>query len=162
MCKQECIPVGCVLAARRPYAGVCFRGGVCFPGGCASGGSGPGGVMSGPEGGSAPGGVSGPGGGVSQHALRQTPPPVDRMTNRCKNITLATTSLRPVTMSFFSDLLSQSVKGPLRHEKILLELVLLRYDNFNTSVLFLAQCLLVAVYVRACRCVYILCVFYIQ
>ena len=27
-----------------------------------------------------------PGGGVSQHALRQTPP-VDRITDRCKNIT---------------------------------------------------------------------------
>ena len=26
------------------------------------------------------------------------PPPVNRMTNRCKNITLATTSLRPVKM----------------------------------------------------------------
>ena len=24
---QECIPVGCVSAARRPYAGVCFPGG---------------------------------------------------------------------------------------------------------------------------------------
>ena len=37
--------------------------------------------------------------GVSQHALRQTtpPPPVNRITHRCKNITLATTSLRPVT-----------------------------------------------------------------
>ena len=35
--------------------------------------------------------------GVSQHALRQTPP-VNRMTDRCKNITLATTSLRPVTI----------------------------------------------------------------
>ena len=62
---------------------------------------------------SASGGVSGPGGvwsggvlfapgkgglvpgGVSQHALRQTPP-VNRITNTCKNITLATTSLRPV------------------------------------------------------------------
>ena len=35
---------------------------------------------------------------VFQHALRQTPqpPPVNRMTDRCKNITLATTSLRPV------------------------------------------------------------------
>ena len=46
-----------------------------------------------------PGGVSAPEGGVvSHHALRQTPPPppVNRMTNRCKNITLATTSLRPV------------------------------------------------------------------
>ena len=30
---------------------------------------------------------------VFQHALRQTPPPVNRMTDRCKNITLATTSL---------------------------------------------------------------------
>ena len=39
------------------------------------------------------------GGGVSQHALRQNPPPpVNRMTNRCKNITLATTSLRPVNI----------------------------------------------------------------
>ena len=26
-CQHECIPVGCVLAARRPYAGVCFGGG---------------------------------------------------------------------------------------------------------------------------------------
>ena len=34
-----------------------------------------------------PGGMPGPGGGVvSQHALRQTPP-VNRMTDRCKNIT---------------------------------------------------------------------------
>ena len=32
--------------------------------------------------------VPGPGGRViSQHALRQTPPPVDRMTDTCKNIT---------------------------------------------------------------------------
>ena len=45
--KQECIPVGCVPAARRPYAGGCFPGGVSGPGG------------------SGPGGVSGPGGGVS-------------------------------------------------------------------------------------------------
>ena len=35
------------------------------------------------------------GGVVFQHALRQTPP-VDRMTDRCKNTTLATTSLRQV------------------------------------------------------------------
>ena len=48
-------------------------------------------------GGSAPGGVSVPGGGwhPSMHWGRP-PPPVNRMTNRCKNITLATTSLRPV------------------------------------------------------------------
>ena len=47
-------------------------------------------------GGSAPGGCLLRGVGVvSQHALRQTPL-VNRMTDRCKNITLATTSLRPV------------------------------------------------------------------
>ena len=41
--------------------------------------------------------VSALGGVVSQHALRQTPPPpVNRMTNRCKNITLTTTSLQPL------------------------------------------------------------------
>ena len=46
--------------------------------------SGPGG-----EGGSDPGGGSGPGGVTSQHALRQNPPPVNRITDACKNITLA-------------------------------------------------------------------------
>ena len=35
------------------------------------------------------------GGVVSQHALRQTPP-INRITDGSKNITLATTSLRPV------------------------------------------------------------------
>ena len=103
--EQECIPVGCVPAVRRPYAGV------CFPGGClVQGGSAPRGVpgLEGyARGGMLPGGcmvwgcmvwgVYGPGGLVSQQALRQNPPPpVNRMTNRCKNITLATTSLRPV------------------------------------------------------------------
>ena len=44
---------------------------------------------------SAPRGYQLPSGVVSQHALRQTPP-MYRMTDRCKNITLATTSLRPV------------------------------------------------------------------
>ena len=64
--QQECIPVGCVPAARRPYAGVCFLGGggVSGPGGCLlwaghvcswGGMSVPGGVWSG--GVSAPGGV---------------------------------------------------------------------------------------------------------
>ena len=64
--------------------------GVSGPGGClvrGVGGSGPGGRgVSGPRRGSGPGGVSGPGGGwvclvwggISQHALRQTPP-VDRI-----------------------------------------------------------------------------------
>ena len=41
--KQECIPVGCVPAARRPYAGVCFPGGGVWSGGClVRGESGPG------------------------------------------------------------------------------------------------------------------------
>ena len=41
--QQECIPVECVPAARRPYAGVCFPGGggVSGLGGCVSS---PGGV----------------------------------------------------------------------------------------------------------------------
>ena len=77
--------------------GVCFRGSVCSggvsaPGGCLLLGGGcllPGGVCSGV--------VSALGGVASQHALRQTPP--NRMTDRCKNITLATTSLRPIINS---------------------------------------------------------------
>ena len=102
--------------------GVFCSGGVCSHGGVCSGGLLPGvsalrgclllgGVCS--WGVSAPGGCllwglcllwggsalgcSLQGGMVSQHALRQTPtPPVNRMTDSCKNITLATTSLRPV------------------------------------------------------------------
>ena len=85
--KQECIPVGCVPAARWPYAGVCFPGdakkiqnkkipkknwggglvlggmsglGVSGPGGClVQGVSGPGGIWSRRV--SGPRGVSGPG-----------------------------------------------------------------------------------------------------
>ena len=57
------------------------------------------------------GGVSGPGcvclvwgcvpgpGGSASVPCGIPPPPVNRMTNRCKNITLATTSLRPVIIS---------------------------------------------------------------
>ena len=103
--KQECIPVGCVPADRRPYAGVCFQGGrgVSAPGGvlhsrgvCSKGGVWSGGVCS--------GGVSGRGGSPCRGGLaRRTPPgwenpspPVNRMTNKCKNITLAKTSFRPV------------------------------------------------------------------
>ena len=51
---------------------------------CSLGVSGPGGVWS-------QGGCLVQGGVVSQHALRQTPP-VKRMTDRCKNITLPQTS----------------------------------------------------------------------
>ena len=71
--------------------------GVPGPGGCAwSGGlgvPGPRGCLLG--GGAWSRGVSA-GGVVSQHALRQTPP-LNRMTNRCKNITFAT-SLRTVNI----------------------------------------------------------------
>ena len=63
--------------------GVSARGGVCSQeGGVCSGGVCSGGCLL--------GGVV-----VSQHALRQTPP-VNRITDTSKNITLATTSLRPV------------------------------------------------------------------
>ena len=42
------------------------------------------------------GGLPGPRGGGTPACIEAEPPPVNRMTNRCKNITLATTSLRPV------------------------------------------------------------------
>ena len=85
------------------------RGGVS---GREGGVSGPGGGVPGLGGVPGPGGgVSGPGGvcawsggglpqclvGCQPPRIRHTTPPVNRMTNRCKNITLATTSLRPVT-----------------------------------------------------------------
>ena len=138
-CTRMHFPVGCVPAARWPYAGVCFPGGLSAPGGVWSGGclllgvwSG-GGVCSGGSGPGRPalggsglggclllggwgvwsGGVcsrgSAPGGrgvcswgagvcsrvGISQHALRQTPPSLwtDR---RLWKYYLGPTSLRPV------------------------------------------------------------------
>ena len=62
-----------------PAGGVpAWRGGACWGGGCLLGGM--------PAGGGVCwGGVPG-----------QVPPPVNRMTDRCKNITLAKTSFRPV------------------------------------------------------------------
>ena len=47
------------------------------------------------------GGFSLPGGGGGD----RRPPPVNRITHTCKNITLATTSLRPVTIHFYEYLL---------------------------------------------------------
>ena len=134
--KQECIPVGCVPAARWPYTAVCSRGGVCSGGCLLQRGGGAwceGGCqlwgecllwgVPGPRGCllwgvclvwgvSALGGVPGlgvvcsegvclvRGGGVSQHALRQTPsPPVDRILDtRLWKYYLGLTSLRPVIM----------------------------------------------------------------
>ena len=120
-----CFPGGCLL----PGGGVCFLGGVCFPGGCLLPGGFcsrggclllwgvcyrgcllPGQCLLGGcllPGASAPGGclllgVSAPGGVwyPSMHWGRH--PPVNRMTNSCKNITLATTSLQPVKMYFLT------------------------------------------------------------
>ena len=74
MKKEDCLetvwmrPVGCVPPACCAYLPACTA-----LGGSASG---PGG------GGSSGGSASGPGGGASQHALGQTPPPVNRMTDR--------------------------------------------------------------------------------
>ena len=90
VCSRQCV---CVCSWEvSALGGVCSGGGVCSSGGVCS----VGGVCS--EG-SLLWGVSAPGGVVSQHALRRTPPPVKRMTDRCKNITLATTSLRPVKIT---------------------------------------------------------------
>ena len=49
--QQECIQVGCVPAARRPYSGVCFPGGWGQPGLGWGGQPGPGGVFLVSEGG---------------------------------------------------------------------------------------------------------------
>ena len=97
--QQDCIPVGCVppraltVSPSMLWAkwSVCSRG-VSAPGGVSARG------VSAP-GGSAPRGclllgdvcsrgVSAPRRVVSQHALRQTPLPVNRMTDASKNITL--------------------------------------------------------------------------
>ena len=96
--EQGCIPVGCVLPACCLYLPACtVQGGVCYLGVCSQGRClRLGGVCY--QGVSAPGGCLLPGGrcllqggGYSRYALRQTPP-VDRMTNRYKNITLPQTS----------------------------------------------------------------------
>ena len=81
------LPGGCLL-----LGGVCSQGvGVCLIRGVCSQGVSDLGCVS-DLGGVCSRGV------VSQHALRQTPPP-DRITDACKNITLATTSLRPVNIT---------------------------------------------------------------
>ena len=104
----ESAPGGGVVCLVRGGGLFAWSRGVCKVWGGAWSGRGvclvQGGGVSGPGG----GGVPGPGGvwsgglvclvrGVCLSALWDTtPPPVNRMTNRCKNITLATTSLRPV------------------------------------------------------------------
>ena len=67
--------------------GWCDSQGVCFGGGCSSCG----GVL--------PGGVcASRGGGIPACIEAEPPPPVNRITDTSKNITLATTSLRPVNI----------------------------------------------------------------
>ena len=76
-------PRGVYLVPEGVWLGVSAPGGVSVPGGRRVSGlgvSGPGSVWSGGS----------DQGGVSQHALRQPPPPpLDRITDACKNITLA-------------------------------------------------------------------------
>ena len=92
--KQECIPVGCIPATCRPYAGVCFPGGSGLGGVCSQGVSGQGGGVCSWGGVWSEVGCLLLGGGIP--ACTEADPPVNRMTDKCKNITLATTSLRPV------------------------------------------------------------------
>ena len=114
--KQECIPVGCVPAAHWPYAAVYFPGGVCLVWGgllLRGGLPGPGGCLPGLGGSPWSAGVSAwlvrgvscsrrglpgwSGGGVSHHALRQTPPMDRILDTRLWKYYLGPTSLRPVT-----------------------------------------------------------------
>ena len=90
VCSQGVSAPGCLLLLP---GGVCSQRGCLLQGGVYSGGSAPGG--SAPRG--AGGGVSAPGGGGIPACTEADAPRVIRKTNRCKNITLATTSLRPVT-----------------------------------------------------------------
>ena len=87
------LPVGCMLPGGR---GVYCWGGVCSQEVSDSGVSAPGGCLL-PEGGCL----------LPEGVLPQTCPPVNRMTDRFKNITLATTSLRLVMKEdrFFSNYL---------------------------------------------------------
>ena len=108
--QQECIPVGCVPAARRPYAGVCFRGASAWSGEVSAWSRGVsawsrGMSVSAWSGGSpwSRGGVclvpGGGGYGIPACTEADTLPPRGQ-TDTCKNIILATTSLRPVIMNF--------------------------------------------------------------
>ena len=79
----------------RSGGGVCSRGGVSAPGECLLRG----GVCF--WGGVCSQGVSAPGGGGIP-ACTEADPPVNRITDTSKNITLATTSLRPVIIGFYA------------------------------------------------------------
>ena len=88
--KQECIPVGCVTSAA---VAVCW--GVCAPSGvCCRGGGGRVGVII--------------------PACTEAAPPPCGQTDRCKNITFAT-SMRTVTKNFRSDVRVSSLDGISLH-----------------------------------------------
>ena len=76
---QECIPVGCAAVA------VCWEGGCLLARGCLH-----------PRGCLLLRGVSASGGGVYPSMQWGRPPPVDRMRDRCKNITFPQLRLRTV------------------------------------------------------------------
>ena len=83
----RCLLPGAGVSA---LGGVCSRGSDLLPGGSAPLG------MSAVEGCLLPGGGLLLGGGIP--AFTEADPPVNRITDTSKNITLATTSLRPVTI----------------------------------------------------------------
>ena len=88
--KQECIPVGCIPPTCCPYLPACTAlRGVPALGGCTC----PGGVLAQrgvpARGCTCPGGVPAQGGYLPRYSL----PPLNRKTNRCKNITELSTTL---------------------------------------------------------------------
>ena len=89
--KQECILVGCVPSAAVAVSWGCLPspGGVLPSGGCFLLGVLPSQGVSAPRG-SASRGVSAPGGGGIPACTEADTPSVNRMTDRCKNITFAT------------------------------------------------------------------------
>ena len=77
---QGCLLWGCLLRGGvSAPGGVCSRGVCLFPGGCLLPGR------------------SARGGGIPACTEADTPP-VNRITDRCKNITLATSPLRPINI----------------------------------------------------------------
>ena len=93
--QQECIPVGCVPAARRPYAGVCFPGGSALGGCLVRGGGAWSGGVPGPGGVCTQGGLCSEGVGIPACTEADTPPPLWTDTRLWKYY-LGPTSLRPV------------------------------------------------------------------
>ena len=70
-------------------------------------------------------------GGIPACTEADTPlPPVNRMTNRCKNITLATTSLRPV-ISNFQVLILKSICTPVDKCSVVVNKVRLNMKPIN-------------------------------